>query len=82
MRCWTYTGCRLTFQELARQVSSFRSELLTYGLGRGSRVALVIPAGLDMAFAFLGTVCSCSAVPLNPNYREEEYQSSLEATAG
>ena len=39
------------------------------GIGRGDRVALVLPNGPEMATAFLGVACGATTAPLNPAYQ-------------
>jgi len=54
------------------------------GIGRGDRVALVLPNGPEMAAAFLAVGAGASTAPLNPAYREDEfdfYLSDLKAKA-
>ena len=54
------------------------------GVGRGDRVAIVLPNGPEMATAFLAVASSATAAPLNPGYRQEEfefYMSDLAAKA-
>ncbi|XXF77223.1 acyl--CoA ligase [Myxococcaceae bacterium GXIMD 01537] len=43
------------------------------GLGRGDRLALVLPNGPEMAAAFVALACGSTTAPLNPAYREEEF---------
>ncbi len=49
------------------------ARLNTLGLGRGDRVAVVLPNGPQMALAFLSVACCATCAPLNPAYREPEY---------
>ena len=54
------------------------------GIGRGDRVAIVLPNGPVMASAFVAIGCHAATAPLNPTYRFDEfsfYLSDLEATA-
>ncbi len=54
------------------------------GLGRGDRIAIVLPNGPEMAASFIAIACGCSTAPLNPAYRKEEfdfYLSDLNAKA-
>jgi acyl-CoA synthetase (AMP-forming)/AMP-acid ligase II len=44
------------------------------GIGRGDRVAIVLPNGPDMATAFLTIGCGATTAPLNPAYRAEEFE--------
>lgn len=48
------------------------------GIGRGDRVAIVLPNGPEMATAFLGIAAGASTAPLNPAYRAEEFSFYLE----
>jgi oxalate---CoA ligase len=55
-----------------------------FGIGRGDRVALVLPNGPEMAAAFLAMGCGVTAAPLNPSYKADEfdfYLSDLNAHA-
>jgi len=47
--------------------------LRSAGIGPGSRVAIVLPNGPEMATAFLTIASSCCAAPLNPAYTAEEF---------
>lgn len=49
------------------------SALNAKGIGRGDRVAIVLPNGPEMAAAFLAVSCGASSAPLNPAYREDEF---------
>src|SRR5665213_2450704 len=54
------------------------------GIGRGDRVAMVLPNGPEMAAAFIAVACGATTAPLNPAYRAEEfdfYLSDLHAKA-
>src|SRR5262245_22019704 len=54
------------------------------GIGRGYRVAIVLPNGPEMAAAFLSIGSGATTAPLNPGYRAEEfdfYLSDLDARA-
>ena len=44
------------------------------GIGRGDKVALVLPNGPEMAAAFLAIACAATTAPLNPAYRAEEFE--------
>jgi acyl-CoA synthetase (AMP-forming)/AMP-acid ligase II/thioesterase domain-containing protein len=44
------------------------------GLGRGDRVALVLPNGPELAVAFLAVGAAATCAPLNPAYRAEEFE--------
>ena len=44
------------------------------GVGRGDRVAIVLPNGPEMAAAFLSVAAAAAAAPLNPAYRQDEFE--------
>lgn len=44
------------------------------GIGRGDRVAIVLPNGPEMAAAFVAIAGAATTAPLNPAYREEEFE--------
>ncbi|WP_237213712.1 acyl--CoA ligase [Falsiroseomonas oryziterrae] len=43
------------------------------GIGRGDRVAIVLPNGPEMASVFVTVACGATTAPLNPAYREDEF---------
>ncbi len=49
------------------------ARLNALGAGRGDRVALVLPNGPEMAAAFAAVACAATTAPLNPAYREDEF---------
>lgn len=44
------------------------------GIGRGDRVAIVLPNGPEMATAFVVVSSAATAAPLNPGYRADEFE--------
>ena len=67
----TYGGLR----DLSANVTK---ELHGFGVGRGDRVAIVLPNGPEMATAFVTIAQTATTAPLNPAYRQEEYEFYLE----
>ena len=59
---------------LAALVGGVGEALGAAGIGRGDRVAIVLPNGAEMATCFLGVASVCAAAPLNPAYKEEELE--------
>ena len=51
-----------------------RSSLHTAGIGRGDRVAIVLPYGAEMATAFVAIAQVATTTPLDPAYRQEEFE--------
>lgn len=62
----TYGG----LDELARRTTA---ALNGCGIGRGNRVAIVLPNGPEMAAAFLSIGAGASAAPLNPAHKKDEF---------
>jgi acyl-CoA synthetase (AMP-forming)/AMP-acid ligase II len=54
--------------------------LATIGIGRGDRVATVLPNGLPAIVSFIAASAAGTAAPLNPGYREDEINFFLEDT--
>ena len=74
------SGPRLTYAELREQVNSCADALARAGVGRGDRVALVFPNGVESIVLFLAAATAGSAAPLNPAYKESEFRFYLEDT--
>jgi len=51
-----------------------RAALNTMGLGRNDRIAIVLPNGPEMAAAFIALSQSATTAPLNPAYRQGEFE--------
>lgn len=74
----------LTYGGLLPHVEDTVRALNDLGVGRNDRVAIVLPNGPEMAAAFLGVAAGATAAPLNPAYRQSEfdfYLSDLNAKA-
>ncbi len=63
----------LTYEHLWIQIQQLVTQLNTVGVGRNDRVAVVLPNGAEMAVAFLAITSCATCAPLNPNYREAEF---------
>jgi acyl-CoA synthetase (AMP-forming)/AMP-acid ligase II len=48
------------------------------GVGRGDRVGIVLPNGPTMATAFLCVASAAASAPLNPAYKQDEFEFYLE----
>lgn len=62
----THGGLRALAERTARTLHGA-------GIGRGDRVAIVLPNGPEMAAAFVSLACAATTAPLNPAYRAEEF---------
>ena len=81
---WAREDSPLTYRRLSTQIKALGERLNQLGIGRGDRVAVVLPNGPEMAVAFLGVAASATCAPLNPAYRADEfdfYLSDLNAKA-
>ena len=73
-----------TYAHLISQTEVTVAALNARGIGRGDRVAIVLPNGPEMASAFLSIAAGATTAPLNPGYRADEfdfYLSDLNAKA-
>jgi oxalate---CoA ligase len=64
----------LTYAALRAFVGDTIEVLRQLGAGRNDRIALALPNGPEMAVAFLASAAGCTAAPLNPAYRAEEFE--------
>jgi acyl-CoA synthetase (AMP-forming)/AMP-acid ligase II len=74
----------ISFQGLRTLAAQAGSVLNAAGIGRGDRVAIVLPNGPEAATAFLTVACYAVTAPLNPTYKAGEfrfYLSDLRARA-
>jgi acyl-CoA synthetase (AMP-forming)/AMP-acid ligase II len=49
------------------------ADLNAMGIGRGDRVALVLPNGPEAASSFVAIACGATTAPLNPAYKADEF---------
>ena len=68
----------LTHAEVRSEVHRLGARLRAGGLGRGDRIAIVVPNGPEMALAFLAAATTGCAAPLNPKYRTSELRFYLD----
>jgi oxalate---CoA ligase len=71
----------LTYAALRALIDHAVRSLNDLGIGRGDRVAIVLPNGPEMATAFLCVACAAASAPLNPAYRQDEFEFYLEDLA-
>ncbi|RWC63275.1 acyl--CoA ligase [Mesorhizobium sp.] len=62
----------LTHGGLRHLIDATAAALHARGIGRGDRVAIVLPNGPEMATSFVAVATSASTAPLNPAYRADE----------
>ncbi|MET0506932.1 MAG: acyl--CoA ligase [Burkholderiaceae bacterium] len=64
----------LDYRGLRALAESTIATLNRLGIGRGDRVAIVLPNGPMMATAFVTVAAGAASCPLNPGYRAEEFE--------
>ena len=69
-----------TYTELSHQLDSLCEDLRRSGLGKGDRIAMALPNGLEMIASFLAASTVGTAAPLNPAYTRNEFKFYLEDT--
>jgi acyl-CoA synthetase (AMP-forming)/AMP-acid ligase II/acyl carrier protein len=67
-------GPSLTYAELAVTIDRLATALAVRGIGRSSRVAVVLPNGVDIAIGLLAVASTAIAVPLAPQATADEYR--------
>jgi acyl-CoA synthetase (AMP-forming)/AMP-acid ligase II len=70
----------VTYEQLRQQVESLAHQLRQLGLGRGDRIAMALPNGLEVIASFLAASTVGTAAPLNPAYTRDEFKFYLEDT--
>ena len=64
----------LSYRDLQALARSTVETLNGLGIGRGDRVAIVLPNGPEMASSFVAVAAGAATAPLNPAYRAEELE--------
>ena len=68
----------LTYAGLRALIERTCATLNDLGIGLGDRVAIVLPNGPEMATAFLCVASAATSAPLNPAYKQDEFEFYLE----
>ncbi|HVO92323.1 MAG TPA: AMP-binding protein, partial [Terriglobales bacterium] len=74
----------LPYRRLWCQVEHVVNRLNTMAIGRDDRVAIVLPNGPELAATFVAVAAGATAAPLNPTFRQNEFEfylSDLKAKA-
>ncbi|MEH1872864.1 acyl--CoA ligase [Nostoc sp.] len=69
----TPEGRSLTYKQLRENIVGLVSQLNSFGLKRGDRIAIAMTNGSPMAITFLAVALCGTAAPLNPKYKQEEF---------
>ena len=68
------SGGALTYEGLQRQIDAIAAVLEDAGITAGTRVAIVMPDGPELAVAIVAVACHATAVPLNPSLTAAELE--------
>src|SRR5690242_1729289 len=63
----------LTYRQVRANVAALAGQLSASGLGRGDRIAIVMPNGPEVILSFFAAALCGTAAPLNPKYKQEEF---------
>jgi oxalate---CoA ligase len=64
----------LSYRALRALAGDIASSLNRFGIRRNDRIAMVLPNGAEMAAAFVTLASVASTAPLNPAYKEAEFE--------
>ncbi len=67
-------GTPLSYSAMNQLIAQTTTALNSFGIGRGDRVAIVLPNCPEMATAFVAVASACTAAPLNMAYRADEFE--------
>ena len=67
-------GAPVTYGALWARANDAVRELRSLGVGRGDRVAVVLPNGPEAAVAIVAVATAAVCVPLNPGFTADEWQ--------
>ena len=76
-RCSSRAASRCASPICRRGFATSATAWRSHGIGRGDRVASVLPHGPETAVCFLGVASCAIHVPLNPEYSEAEFTQYL-----
>ena len=64
----------LSYRSLRMQMLYVVKYLNARGFRRNDRIAIIIPAGAEMAVCLVAVMAGFTSVPLNPQYKEQEFE--------
>jgi len=71
----------LSYAGLVAHMASTLQTLNKMGAGKGDRVAIVLPGGAELATACLSVAAGAVATPINPDFKQAEYETVLKRLA-
>jgi acyl-CoA synthetase (AMP-forming)/AMP-acid ligase II len=69
----TPDGAIINYQQLRENITKLVSQLHSFGLKKGDRIAISMNNGTPMAITFLASALCGTAAPLNPKYKQDEF---------
>ncbi len=75
----TFGGQTVTYAQVAQEVETLARKLQGLGVGAGDQVAFILPNSFELVYSFFApSALGAVIVPLNPVYRQKEFQHILE----
>jgi acyl-CoA synthetase (AMP-forming)/AMP-acid ligase II len=75
----TFGDRTVTYKQVAREVETMARKLQGLGVGAGDQVAIILPNSFELVYSFFApSALGAVHVPLNPVYRQKEFQHILE----
>jgi acyl-CoA synthetase (AMP-forming)/AMP-acid ligase II len=71
---------RISYAALRDNVTALAEALAAAGIGRGDRIGMAMPNGLPCVVSFLASSMVGTSAPLNPGYKDDEFQFYLQDT--
>lgn len=67
----------LSYEQLLQQIISTKHHLNFLGVEKAHRIAIVMPNGPELATACLSIISAASVAPINPDYKQSEYEQTF-----
>lgn len=64
----------ISYGNLLHQIESFKNDLISLGITKRDRVAIVLPNSIEFVVTFLAVSSVATVAPLNPSYKSEEFE--------
>ena len=64
----------ITYGNLLYQVESLKNDLISIGITKRDRIAIVLPNSIEFIVTFLAVSAVATVAPLNPLYKSEEFE--------
>src|SRR6188472_613588 len=71
---------KISYAALRENVNALAQSLAAAGVQRGDRIGMAMPNGLACVVSFLASAMAGTSAPLNPAYKDEEFQFYLDDT--